>query len=113
MHPIRFYSCSISHSSKDQVFADRLHSRMVQEKLWICYAPDDMRGGIWPRLPGGRRNVDESLQFGSARFGWIDRSVERSPCALRCRRTDADEDCLIRLRSSASIRQTILAKLAR
>ena len=46
MQPIQFYSCSISHSSKGQAFADRLHSRMVQEKLRIWYAPEDMRGGI-------------------------------------------------------------------
>jgi hypothetical protein len=46
MQPIQFYSCPISRSSKDQVFAHRLHSRMVQEKLWIWYAPENMRGGI-------------------------------------------------------------------
>jgi hypothetical protein len=45
MEPIQFYSCFISHSSKDQAFADRLHSRMVQEKLRVWYAPEDMRGG--------------------------------------------------------------------
>src|SRR5262249_40487398 len=27
MEPIQFYSCFISHSSKDKAFADRLHSR--------------------------------------------------------------------------------------
>jgi hypothetical protein len=43
--PVQFYSCFISHSSKDQTFANRLHSRMVQEKLRVWYAPDDMRGG--------------------------------------------------------------------
>jgi TIR domain/Pentapeptide repeats (8 copies) len=51
MSPIQFYSCFISHSSKDQAFADRLHSRMVQEKLRAWYAPEDMRGG--------RKNVDQ------------------------------------------------------
>jgi len=45
MQPIQTYSCFISHSSKDQAFADRLHSRMVQEKLSVWYAPEDMRGG--------------------------------------------------------------------
>ncbi len=51
MEPIQFYSCFISHSSKDQAFADRLHSRMVQEKLRVWYAPEDMRGG--------RKSVDQ------------------------------------------------------
>jgi hypothetical protein len=45
LEPIQYYSCFISHSSKDQAFADRLHSRMVQEKLRVWYAPEDMRGG--------------------------------------------------------------------
>jgi hypothetical protein len=76
MQPIQFYSCSISHSSKDQAFADRLHFRMVQEKLWIWYAPEDMRGDIWPGSTGGRRNAVDSLQFGAARFGRIDRSIQ-------------------------------------
>jgi hypothetical protein len=51
MAPIQFYSCFISHSSKDQVFADQLHSRMVQEKLRVWYAPQDMRGG--------RKSIDQ------------------------------------------------------
>jgi hypothetical protein len=51
MSPIQFYSCFISHSSKNQPFADRLHSRMVQEKLRVWYAPEDMRGG--------RKSIDQ------------------------------------------------------
>jgi hypothetical protein len=74
MQPIRFYSSSISRSSKDQEFADRPHSRMVQEQLRTWHAPEDLRGGIRPRSTGGRRNADDSLQFGAARFGRIDRS---------------------------------------
>jgi hypothetical protein len=46
LEPIQFYSCFISHSSKDQAFADRLHSRMVQDGLRVWYAPEDMRGGL-------------------------------------------------------------------
>jgi TIR domain/Pentapeptide repeats (8 copies) len=49
--PIKFYSCFISHSTKDKAFATRLHSRMVQEQLRVWYAPEDMRGG--------RKNVDQ------------------------------------------------------
>jgi hypothetical protein len=45
MAPIQFYSCFISHSSKDAEFAARLHSRMTQEKLRVWYAPEDMKGG--------------------------------------------------------------------
>jgi uncharacterized protein YjbI with pentapeptide repeats len=45
MQPIQFYSCFISHSSKDRGFADRLHGRMLQERLRVWYSPTDMRGG--------------------------------------------------------------------
>jgi hypothetical protein len=45
LEPIQFYSCFISHSSKDEEFAKRLHSRMVEEKLRVWYAPEDMQGG--------------------------------------------------------------------
>jgi hypothetical protein len=51
MSPIEFYSCFISHSSQDEDFATRLHSRMVQEKLRVWYAPEDMRGG--------RKSIDQ------------------------------------------------------
>jgi hypothetical protein len=45
LEPIPFYSCFISHSSKDQTFADHLYGRMLQEKLRVWYAPNDMQGG--------------------------------------------------------------------
>src|SRR5262249_49396153 len=38
-------SCFISYSTKDQDFARRLHSRMVQEGLRVWFAPDKMQGG--------------------------------------------------------------------
>jgi uncharacterized protein YjbI with pentapeptide repeats len=44
LEPIQFYSCFISHSTKDKAIADRLHGRMVQERLRAWYAPHDMRG---------------------------------------------------------------------
>ncbi len=45
MSPIQFYSCFISYSHKDEEFATRLHSRMVQEKIPVWYAPEDMPWG--------------------------------------------------------------------
>jgi hypothetical protein len=45
LEPIQFYSCFISYSTKDEDFAKRLHSRMVQEKLRVWFAPEDIRGG--------------------------------------------------------------------
>ena len=45
LEPIQFYSCFISYSTKDQDFAKRLHARMVEEKLRVWFAPEDMQGG--------------------------------------------------------------------
>jgi TIR domain len=45
MQPIQFYSCFISYSTKDEDFAKRLRSRMVEEKLRVWFAPEDMEGG--------------------------------------------------------------------
>ena len=45
MQQIQFYSCFISYSTKDEEFAQRLHSRMVHEKLRVWYSPVDIQGG--------------------------------------------------------------------
>src|SRR5262249_47727539 len=45
MEPIQFYSCFISYSTKDQDFAERLHSRMRDKGLRVWFAPEDMQGG--------------------------------------------------------------------
>ena len=51
MEPIQFSSCFLSHGSKDQPFAARLHGRMEREKLRVWDAPEDLRGG--------RKSVDQ------------------------------------------------------
>jgi uncharacterized protein YjbI with pentapeptide repeats len=43
--PIQFYSCFISYSTKDEAFAQRLHSRMREAGLRVWFAPEDMKGG--------------------------------------------------------------------
>ncbi len=45
MKPIQFYSCFLSHSSKDDEFCKRLFSRLRDEHLRVWYAPEDMKGG--------------------------------------------------------------------
>lgn len=42
---IQFYSCFISHSTKDAEFATRLHGKMRDAHLRVWYAPEDMPGG--------------------------------------------------------------------
>ena len=45
IQPIQFYSCFISYSGKDEVFARRLYDRMVGERLRVWFAPEDLRRG--------------------------------------------------------------------
>jgi uncharacterized protein YjbI with pentapeptide repeats len=45
MEPAQIYSCFISYSNKDEDFANRLHSRMVEEKLRVWLAPEEVPGG--------------------------------------------------------------------
>jgi hypothetical protein len=45
VEPIQFYSCFISYSTKDQDFAERLHSRMRDKGLRVWFAPEDMQPG--------------------------------------------------------------------
>src|SRR5262249_22067382 len=45
MEPIQFYSCFISHSSKDQEFVQQLYERMPSHHLRVWFAPEDMKGG--------------------------------------------------------------------
>lgn len=42
---IQFYSCFISHSSKDHEFCQRLQSRMRDKGLRVWFAPEDIEGG--------------------------------------------------------------------
>lgn len=56
--PNRFNSCFISYSSKDEVFAMRLHSRMRDEHLRVWFAPESVRGG--QKL---HEQIDRAIQF--------------------------------------------------
>jgi hypothetical protein len=44
-HPIQFYSCFISYSTKDEEFSRRLHSRMREANMRVWFAPEDLKGG--------------------------------------------------------------------
>jgi hypothetical protein len=45
IEPIQFYSCFISYSTKNQDFAERLHSKMRDKGLRVWFAPEDVQGG--------------------------------------------------------------------
>ena len=83
MEPIQYYSCFISHSSKDKAFCSRLHSRMRDEKLRVWYAPEDMKGGdlFFDQIDRAIRVHDKLLLVLSKRSmesEWVVREVERA-----------------------------------
>jgi TIR domain-containing protein/pentapeptide repeat protein len=45
MSPIQFSSYFLSYSTKDEAFAQRLHSRLCDEGLRVWFAPEDVPGG--------------------------------------------------------------------
>lgn len=45
MHPIQFYSCFISHSTKDENFAQRLYDRLQGKGIRAWFAPEELKGG--------------------------------------------------------------------
>jgi hypothetical protein len=44
-NPIQFYSCSLSYSTKDQDFADRLYADLQNKGVRCWFAPHDIQGG--------------------------------------------------------------------
>lgn len=60
---IKFYSCFISHSSKDRDFVDRLHVNLHARGVRCYFAPEDMKTGdkIWDRLDQSIRLHDKFL----------------------------------------------------
>jgi uncharacterized protein YjbI with pentapeptide repeats len=43
--PLQFYSCFISHSTKDKDFAERLHADLQNRGVRCWFAPHDIQGG--------------------------------------------------------------------
>ena len=45
MQPIQFYSCFLSHSTKDHDFAQRLYDRLLGQRIRVWFAPEELKGG--------------------------------------------------------------------
>ncbi len=45
MQPIQFYSCFVSHSTKDHDFAQRLFDRLQGQRIRVWFAPEELKGG--------------------------------------------------------------------
>jgi uncharacterized protein YjbI with pentapeptide repeats len=53
-----YYSCFISYSSKDQDFAERLHSDLEEKRVRCWYAPEDLKTG-----DKFRQSIDEAIRL--------------------------------------------------
>ena len=78
--PVQFYSCVISHSSKDEEFCRRLYSRMRDEKLRVWYAPEDLKGGekLYDQIEHAIRFYDKLLLVlseHSMRSDWVETEI--------------------------------------
>ena len=81
MSPIEFYSCFISHSSKDTPFAERIYAGLQSKGVRCWYAPKDLKIGENFRI-----GIDESIRIhdklllvlskNSVRSQWVADEVE-------------------------------------
>ncbi len=81
--PIQYYTCFISYSSNDELFARRLHNDLQQEGVRCWFAPEDMDIGdkIKHRIDASIRLYDKLLLIlsqSSIESSWVEYEVERA-----------------------------------
>jgi uncharacterized protein YbdZ (MbtH family) len=81
--PIEYYTCFISYSSKDELFAKRLHNDLQQEGVRCWFAPEDMEIGdrVKERIDESIRLYDKLLLIlseHSIASNWVAYEVERA-----------------------------------
>jgi hypothetical protein len=81
LEPIQFYSCFISYSSKDEEFAQRLHTDLQAKGIRCWYAPEDMKIGdkIRPRIDEVIHLHEKLLLVlseDSVKSSWVEKEVE-------------------------------------
>jgi uncharacterized protein YjbI with pentapeptide repeats len=79
--PIRFYSCFISYSSKDDEFARRLHADLQNHGVRCWFAPEDMKIGdhLTEAVDSAVRSRDKLLLIlseASVASAWVHKEVE-------------------------------------
>src|SRR5260370_1320457 len=82
-HPIEYYTCFISHSSRDQEFADRLYTDLQSKGVRCWFAPEDMKIGdkISRRIDESIAQYDKLLLILSAHSvasWWVEYEVEKA-----------------------------------
>src|SRR6266496_1351480 len=82
-HPIEYYTCFISYSSKDQEFAERLYTDLRSKGVHCWYAPEDIEIGdkIRPLIDETIRHYDKLLVVlseHSIASSWVAYEVEKA-----------------------------------
>jgi TIR domain/Pentapeptide repeats (8 copies) len=86
--PIQWHSCFISHSTKDEEFAKRLHARMRKAGLRVWFAQEDMKGGDY-----FSEQIERAIQLhdrlllvlskDSIQSKWVEREIRKARKAER------------------------------
>src|SRR4030095_11007260 len=79
--PFQFYSCFISHASKDHAFAERLYADLQNKGVRCWFAPEDLKIGdrLRPRIDETIRVYDKLLLVlfrTSVTSQWVEQEVE-------------------------------------
>ena len=88
---IQFYSCFISYSAKDQVFADRLHADLQNKGVWCWFAPHNLPIGAktWDAIDEAIRLRDKLpliLSKASIASEWVEDEVNKAYAEERSRK---------------------------
>jgi len=80
-HPIEYYTCFISYSGKDRVFAEQIYADLQSKGVRCWFAPEDLKIG-----DKFRQRIDESIRFydklllvlsaHSVASPWVEKEVE-------------------------------------
>jgi uncharacterized protein YjbI with pentapeptide repeats len=89
--PIQFYSCFISYSAKDQMFAERLHADLQNKGVRCWFAPHDLPTGAktWDAIDEAIRLRDKLLLiFSKASIAseWVEDEVSTAYAEERSRK---------------------------
>jgi len=88
---IRFYSCFISYSAKDKVFAERLHADLQNEGVRCWFAPHDLPWGAktWDTIDEAIRVREKLLLIlskASIASEWVEDEVNKAYAEERSRK---------------------------
>jgi TIR domain/Pentapeptide repeats (8 copies) len=121
-HAIQFYSCFISYSSRDQLFADRLHADLQDKGVRCWFAPHDLPIGAktWDAIDEAIRLRDKLLLIvskASIASEWVEDEVNKAYAEERSRKEvvllpvridnsvmSTDEPWAVKLRDQRNIR---------